>query len=234
MIEIYAVNCKKGLNKIQFEELSSAVGKDKQARIKCYRKHEDALRTLLADILVRVVVSGKLNLPPCDVGFSYNNYGKPYLKDYEGLHFNTTHSEDWVACAIDNRQLGIDIELVKTLDLGIAESFFSTEENNMLKSKANTEKLEYFYDLWTLKESYIKALGKGLTIPLDSFTALKHKGCITLKSTFDSNTYYFKQYDIDSSYKLSVCGLNSTFGDITVYDCNQLYNYFKSKNRCKA
>ncbi len=226
MIEICAVNCTEGLNKIQFNRLLPAVDKDKQIRIGRFVKYEDAMRTLLADILTRLMICTRLDIPPHKIEFNCNAYGKPCLKTNNTIHFNASHSENWIVCAIDARPLGIDIEHIKPIDLHIAEKFFSVEENKALEYTAKDKKLEYFYDLWTLKESYIKALGKGLSIPLDSFSILKYEDRIVLKSTVDTDTYYFRQYAVDGNYKLSVCGISNIFGDIQIYSCNQIYNHF--------
>lgn len=228
MIEVCAVNCIEDFDKNQFDRLLGAVDKDKQIRIKRFAKYEDAQRTLIADILTRLMLCARLDMPPHKIEFSCNAYGKPYLKTYGAIHFNASHSGNWIVCAIDAKPLGIDIEHIKPIDLHIAERFFSVEENKVLEYTANDKKLEYFYDLWTLKESYIKALGKGLSLPLDSFSILKYEECIVLKSIADTNTYYFKQYAVDRNYKLSVCGISSTFGDIRIYNCEQIYNYFSN------
>lgn len=226
MIEICAVNCTEWLSKSQFTKLLSFVDKDKQTRINRFVKNEDAQRTLIADILARQMICNKINLPPHKIEFSYNDYGKPYLKANSTVHFNVTHSENWVVCAIDDKPLGIDIEHVKPIDSHIAENFFSDEENRALDFTDDDKKLEYFYDTWTLKESYVKALGKGLSIPLNSFVILKYDGFIILKSGLDKNKYYFRQYAIDRNYILSVCGINSTFSDIQIYNCSQIYNLY--------
>lgn len=226
MIEVCAVNCIEGLSESQFNRLLSVLDKDKQARVNRFVKHGDALRTLIADILARLMICSRLDILPHKIEFNCNAYGKPCLKANNAIHFNASHSENWIVCAIDDKPLGIDIEHIKPIDLHIAERFFSVEENKALECTANDKKLEYFYDLWTLKESYIKALGKGLSIPLDSFAILKYEDRIVLKRTVDTNTYYFRQYAVDGNYKLSVCGINSTFDDIQIYDCHQIYNYF--------
>lgn len=226
MIEVYAVNCMEGLSKSQFEELLSVVDKKKRTRIEKFVKFEDAQRTLIADVLTRLMLCTKFDLRADYIEFYYNDYGKPYLKGHNSIHFNASHSKDWIVCAVGDKPLGVDIQHISPIDSRIAEVFFSVEENKNLEYTPADKKLEYFYDLWTLKESYVKAIGKGLSIPLDSFSILKHEACIFLKSTIDNNGYYFRQYDIDRNYKLSVCGSDSTFSDIKVYNCNQIYKLY--------
>jgi len=65
--------------------------------------------------------------------------------------------------------VGIDVEYMRAYDSGIAERFFHPGEYARACRFAEERRKERFYDLWTIKESYIKALGKGLSLALDSF-----------------------------------------------------------------
>lgn len=104
---------------------------------------------------------------------------------------------------MDNLPVGIDVEQIKPIDIKISERFFSKQEFNKLLGKSYTEREPYFYELWTLQESYIKAVEKGLSIPLDSFTIRINGGNIT------------------------VCSKKNEFPqDINIIDVNELYNKF--------
>lgn len=93
-----------------------------------------------------------------------------------------------------------------------------------MKKKNSEMQLQYFYDLWTLKESYIKFLGKGLTIPLDSFSIVKDKGKIELKRPLSGHQTSFNQYDLDNNYKLSLCAENNYFPkQIKLITSNSVY-----------
>lgn len=187
---------------------------DKQERLRKFHRREDMWRGLTADLLVRTVICNDLGIKNSDLDFATNEYGKPFLRSFYNYKFNLSHSGNWVVCATNRHPVGIDIEYIQPIDFNIAKRFFSMEEYSALLNLKSSSQLSYFYDLWTLKESYIKAVGKGLYIPLDSFTCqVKVNGDITIKSCEVTQSIYFRQYHIDNGYKLSVCGFVEEFTD---------------------
>jgi 4'-phosphopantetheinyl transferase len=183
----------------------------KRKRIKRYHNFIDSQRVLVADVLLRQVLCSKLGIKNRDLIFYFNECGKPFLKNSD-IHFNISHSGEWIVCAVSYCRVGIDIEQIKLIDfVSIASSFFSDIELQDLMEIEETSRLFYFYDLWTLKESYIKAVGKGLSIPLNSFTVRKNCNSIILRNEKESATYFFKQYSLDSNYILSICSSNSEY-----------------------
>ncbi|MBN2444820.1 MAG: 4'-phosphopantetheinyl transferase superfamily protein [Spirochaetales bacterium] len=210
MSDVFAVELKNQLPDFLFNKFMLFVGKKKEERILKFRRREDAERSLIGDVLIRSIICHQFQKRNCDIAFEYNSYGKPSLKDLDHIHFNLSHSGVWVACAIDSSPIGVDVENMRTIDYSIAERFFSPTEYNDIMEKEGRERFEYFYDLWTLKESYIKARGKGLSIPLSSFSIRKNHSEITISSNREE-TWYFMQYNIDPEYKFSVCAQNSHF-----------------------
>lgn len=211
IMKVYALNIEDESSDVMFDVLLSYASNEKHEKIKRFTKKLDAKRTLLSDLLTRVIIMENLKIQNKDINFNYNKYGKPFLQGYDNLHFNASHSGSWVVCALDNNFLGIDIEKIDCIDLEIAKNFFSAKEYIELMSKAQNQRQPYFFDLWTLKESYIKALGFGLSLPLDSFTIRIINHNILLETENLPKQYFFKQYNIDNDYKLSLCSLNDTF-----------------------
>lgn len=118
------------------------------------------------------------------------------------------------------------IEEIRPIELDIAERFFAPMEYRRLIRESKSRQLEYFYDLWTLKESYLKATGAGLTLPLSSFAIHKDRdaGAISISQTHSAHTFYFRQYEVDPSYKLSVCSTEESFVDaVTKVECSEVY-----------
>lgn len=145
-------------------------------------------RFIAAHAALRQILSLYVNLAAKDIVFGYTEYKKPYLQTPEAtrLQFNLSHSDDLAVCAITlDHAVGIDIEKVEDTDKqDIAARFFSPRENAYLAGLSQPEKTISFYRLWSRKEALLKAIGKGLFIPLSSFTVSLHdeKETITLEN----------------------------------------------------
>lgn len=113
-----------------------------------------------------------------------------------------------MVCAAGNEPVGIDVEIIKPVDFSIAKRFFSVDEYRNLTSKEKDRQLRYFYMLWTLKESYIKAVGKGFSIPLNSFSINIESDSIQINTKNEFNLCYFRQYEIDENHIVAICTLN--------------------------
>ncbi|MDT8399251.1 MAG: 4'-phosphopantetheinyl transferase superfamily protein [Pseudomonadales bacterium] len=114
---------------------------------------------------------------PENLLFVRNEYGKPGVTGFSKgsqLSFNISHTEGLVVLAVcvADYKLGVDVEyMARTADiLKLAERYFSPQEVRDLNDLKVSELNGRFFDLWTLKESYIKACGQGLTIPLEEFS----------------------------------------------------------------
>ena len=139
-------------------------------------------------------------------GLSTDNFGKPVVNGYTDLHFNVSHSGEKVVGAICDVPVGVDVEEIKPVDLAMMYDFFNEQEIvDILERKNPQDRLRHFYDIWTLKESYVKANGKGLAIPTKDFVIRKTGSRI---HTFGLETpAYFSQYHINPQNILSTCCL---------------------------
>ncbi|MFS1513880.1 4'-phosphopantetheinyl transferase family protein [Chengkuizengella sp. SCS-71B] len=210
-MKIVAVKIDSEIEHSLYIDLLRNLPKEKQVRLNKFRNKMDADRSLLGEILIRTEIMNVTNVKNLEIVFQKNSYGKPILLNKPQLHYNITHSGNWVACAIDCSTIGIDVEKISPIDYTIADRFFSKQEIMDLTKKEEPEKLKYFFDLWTLKESYIKADGRGLSIPLDSFSIRKTNNTIKMMTENSLKEVFFKQYEIDDMYKCSVCALNNQF-----------------------
>ncbi|WP_440114566.1 4'-phosphopantetheinyl transferase family protein [Paenibacillus sp. QZ-Y1] len=151
----------------------SHVSADRRGQASRYMHQADAYRSVLGEVLARVTLGTLTGLKPGELTFTRNAYGKPSLSNLPDIQFNVSHSGDWIALISGSSgELGVDVEKIAPIDMQIAERFFSLAESRYLAAEPAEIQLETFYRLWTLKESYIKAVGMGLSMPLDSFSIL--------------------------------------------------------------
>lgn len=206
MLELYFLEIDPYMRTDCFHKLLEYVSEEKKQRIRKFQRPDDAKRCLFGDLLVKYALFQKIG---CNhFVFDINQYGKPFLINYQNIHFNISHSGKWVVCATDVLPVGIDIEEIKPTDLKIAESFFSPSEYTSLLEQPLEKRTEFFYSLWTLKESYIKAKGKGLYIPLDSFSISISHDTSQAFLNYPEENYYLYNFKLESDYIGAVCSFN--------------------------
>jgi len=213
MLDTYILKIEKNINRDEFTRLLRYVSEEKRERINRFYRFDDAQRTLLGDVLARYAICKRLGISNRDLHFSANRYGKPILLEPNGIHFNISHSGNWVVCAVDDAAVGTDVELIKPIDFKIAENFFAEEEYISLISQPEEMRMKYFYKIWTLKESYIKMEGKGLSIPLDSFTIRVENNKINVTTGNKIQEFCFYQSFLDSETIYTVCTQNSNISE---------------------
>lgn len=205
-----------------FDGLMHKIDPAKQDRIKGFLRWQDRQRSLFAELLLRTMLVRERGFLNSDINFSVLANGKPVLLNHPALHFNLSHSGDWMACVIDNGNVGIDVEQVIDTDLSLSHRFFSRDEHEeILKAFDPGEK---FFEYWTLKESYIKFTGTGLSQPLNSFSIrfLGDEVRVSADGVVMPGVY-FKQYEIEQGYKLAACaGHNGFPGECVVYGLEEL------------
>jgi len=224
MVNIYGTTIDQ-MTEETFDYFLRFLTREKQQRITRFRFFDDAKRSLLGEILTRYAIFKDCNATMEQMKFDITMDGKPILQEPSGLHFNISHSGNWVVCAIDDEPIGVDVEAMKPINYDIGERFFAPKEYCDLINMEEGQRKKYFYMLWTLKESYIKAIGKGLAIPLDSFCFTVENGNIMLYQNNEARQYYFWQHEIDIEHILSVCAVKPIInGSIEVVELSQL-NY---------
>jgi 4'-phosphopantetheinyl transferase len=175
MCEVVILTASPELAQTEFDRLLLLVAPEKQKRIKRFHFYRDARNALLGDILARTEICRATGLKNEQLDFSTNEYGKPFLNHLtpDGsaadprIHFNISHTGNYIACAVADRSVGIDIESIKSVDLNIAERFFAPDE---IEYVMDNNQAQRFFEVWTKKESRIKWEGKGLSKSLESFS----------------------------------------------------------------
>ena len=138
-----------------------------------FDRHRESF--IVAHAAMRQILARYVNVAPLRLAFLFGEQGKPELVSECGgghIRFNLSHSGNFALLAVaEGLTLGVDIERVNTEFAGqeIAQRFFSSHEVMTLGAVAADARADAFFSCWTRKEAFIKALGGGLSIPLDSF-----------------------------------------------------------------
>jgi 4'-phosphopantetheinyl transferase len=156
-------------------ELESLLSDDERQRSSRLRFDRDRRRFVVARGRLRQLLAERLGDAPRSVAFAYGPHGKPALASRyarSDLRFNLSHCDDVAAFAFcRGREVGLDIESVRALPDAedIAGRFFSRRENDAYLALAPHDRPLGFFNCWTRKEAFVKALGAGLGYPLDRF-----------------------------------------------------------------
>ena len=143
-------------------------------------------------------------LKECDMIYGYGADGKPFFINAQDIHFSISHSGSKVAVAFSDSEVGCDIEIIGDIDLNVAQMFFSRSEYELLLSLGDElERRHAFFRCWTLKESYLKAIGKGLTIAPESFTVFPESA--VSGGTLEDTDFVFLTPESFPGYECSLC-----------------------------
>ena len=186
-----------GIDEIPNDDFSETISEYRLKKAKNYKNEDDRKLSILSSLLLDKALK-KHDLSERDMKYTFNTYGKPYFANAEDLHFSISHSGEYAMVVLSDKEIGCDIQQIKDINLSIADRFFTAEERKYVKCT------EDFFRIWTLKESFIKAIGKGLALPLNSFSI---KGLDSDKSYCEYNRelYEFKEFDKMTGYCIAVC-----------------------------
>ena len=160
-------------------------------------RHEESQRLSLGVGLLLVLALGDKGIEGRKVRIEENPFGKPFLPEYPEIHFSLSHSGRWVLCGISDLPLGCDAEKVGRGSEKLSKRFFHPTEQETLAALAPESSRAWqkeFARIWTRKESYIKAVGAGLSLPMRNFSVLE-----------DMQDAYYEDQCIDPDYSFSCC-----------------------------
>ena len=145
---------------------------DEKNRAKKFRFNIDSQRFIIARGILRSLVGKYLEINPAEISFQYSEFGKPGIAGNKSLQFNISHSQNIALFAFTKKfNVGVDVEFVNpNIEVkDIATKFFSANEIMNLLALTEQEQTLGFFNCWTRKEAFIKAVGEGLSFPLDKF-----------------------------------------------------------------
>lgn len=158
----------------EVETLAQRLADDERRRAERFRLPHVRRRFVVARASLRALLAAYLPGADPPIELAYTALGKPFLarRPAGGLRFNLSHSGELALVALARGvELGVDVEQVRALgdQQGLAERFFAAEEVAALAALPEPQRLAAFFRCWTRKEAVLKALGSGLSFPLDRF-----------------------------------------------------------------
>ena len=158
------------------------------------RLRKDRNLSLGAGILIDSFLKG-LGLSERKMNYGFVGNRKPVFIGLPEVHFSISHSDKIAIAAFSDSEIGCDVEKITKANLSLAKRFFCREEYDLLVKEEDPEKRDLlFFRLWTLKESFVKASGYGMELPMNSFLIRLEDGgvsveCETVKYSFEFHEY---------------------------------------------
>lgn len=146
------------------------------------------------------------------------DHGKPILLDYDDIHFNLSHSGNFVVCILNTQSVGIDIQQMDRMNIKIAKRFFHPGEVDWLLSLPDKYQKQGSCELWSIKESYMKYTGKGFSLPMKAFE-VKISGQfpenieVSIFEAGRKENVYLKKFNGPENYVLWCAGASNQFED---------------------
>lgn len=186
-----------------------------------YKFKKDQQRTLMGELMVRHYYRNNHHIS--HPGFEFNEHGKPFLKDQSHHFFNISHSGHYVVVAFSHHEVGVDVEMIGKDRRHIATRFFTAEEIADMKTLAtDSMQIHYFYQLWTLKESYMKAVGGGMSMSLSTFSFQKTEDKFSLLYSKYDPEWFFETTKLKEEAFLSICSKSSEKPHYSSIELNSL------------
>lgn len=193
MVYLYVADVSKLSEPLENSEIMKDLPLERQNKILKHRNKLKRLQSLGAGLLLNKVLH-KHGISPDSLQIEPND--KPIV---EGICFNLAHSGNYVICAVSERSVGCDIEQIRVAPEQVVARAFSPEERAYLKQFTGEAYNREFFRIWTKKESYLKMIGTGIRVPLDT---LEVKEC------------YLHEYDIPG-YQVTVCAEENKFAELS-------------------
>lgn len=199
------------------------LSEEEQRRQFRFHFERDRHRYLVTRAMQRTVLSRYADIAPSTWRFTVNDYGRPSIAaehvGARGIEFNLSHTDGLVVMGVTReRAIGVDVENVRTrkADIEIADRYFAPDEVLALHMLPDEKQKQRFFEYWTLKESYIKARGMGLSIPLERF-AFHLEDPEQIHLTIDpglhdyAERWWFWQFRVDHDHLTALCAEGGGF-----------------------
>ena len=206
MITVSIANVKPLEEPALFQSAMDMASPQRREKVLGLRLMADRARSLGAELLLYHALKER-GLAFEELRYTYGPYGKPAFLGQDGFSYNLSHSGDYVMLAAAEQEIGCDIQRMGSENMKLARRFFTREEVQSLEALGESEeRRDLFFRLWTLKESFLKATGRGLSLPLNAFQiVIGPDGMISPLPYDDGKTYHFAEPQPVPGYRCAVC-----------------------------
>lgn len=207
---LYAANVRWLQQEHAFRRALERVGRDRREKALSYRFAKDRALSLGAGLLLNLAVGREAPWIPVPPEVRLGACGKPFLAADGAPRISLSHSGEYAVCAIGSEEVGADIEQVVAADADVARRCFEGRELLRALPDGSRPDAEEFFRIWTMKESFIKLIGTGLSLDPSRFEILDEEPA-RVRQDFDRETYCCRVYEELPGYKLAVCTRGGAF-----------------------
>lgn len=211
------------------DDLSLYLSEEELAKAQRFVFEKDRNHYRLAHALLRQILGKYLSRQPQQLHFAYNQYGKPHIPAQPGcphVAFSLSYSGQMMMVAIDaHRSIGIDIEYKhRRLEMErIARSFFSEAEIQMVQPAAGSLCSDSFFQIWSRKEAVLKAMGTGLSFPMEKLDTSRSRENTFSQVVFSGNAessppWYVQDLPVGNDYAAAVAVAGGG-GKLVLWNC---------------
>lgn len=223
MIRTYYMDVSKITEGDRYESLLAGVSPYRQEKCNTIRTFPEKRRSLGAALTLDAALQ-EYGIREKEADYTIGEKGKPYLKEYPAVCFSLSHSGDYAICSIGNKELGCDVERIKDMRMNVAERFFTDSELAYLhKGRDASEVQRRMFAIWTRKESYLKAIGTGLSLSTRTFDVVTKDGAGAIVRDGNEQEVSLKEYIEIPGYCITVCclGREKFAKDMICVDLNE-------------
>ena len=212
MIEVIAVHVPRAVAALGRARFKDVLDPAKRERVLRITRDEDRDRGAVADALWRLAVARRLGERAPPAGFAADRWGKLFLPDAPWLHFSVAHAGVWAVCATGLAPLGVDVECLQAISEESWAHLLSAEEARDAHRFTGEDRRWLVCGLWTVKESFVNAIGVGWLTPPESLTVRKDgDGAFRLVGHRDAAQYKFRLYPLDGDHLVALCASAGKF-----------------------
>ncbi len=184
-----------------YVKMLDLVGEEKRDKISTIIRSENQFQTLIAEVLLRVILCTRFGFQNKSLVFERDLNGKPFISEIP-VHFNISHSKNQVAVAVSCKNIGVDLEKIRDVNVKLTDRYFTENEKEYINVDTTCWQTRFF-EVWTKKEAILKRSGLGLRVELNKLETFEYE--------------FVKTYNVDE-FVLSVCCEDQ---DINIFNSEQ-------------